>query len=148
MSRVDGMNGGEAGAPVLIIPCSGIGKVQGLLSREATYLVVDELAPEATDTLCLALLVKEDQEALRRVRERPCIAVDGCAKACAQNSLQIAAGDLRASVQVAGVLGKHRGARPGDGSALTEEGWTIAREIAQALAEEVRSLQAGEEVNR
>ena len=30
---------------VLIIPCSGIGKVHGLMSREAAYLVTDELAP-------------------------------------------------------------------------------------------------------
>ena len=40
---------------VLVIPCSGIGKVHGLMSREATYLVTDELAPRHTDTLCLAL---------------------------------------------------------------------------------------------
>ena len=31
---------------VLVIPCSGIGKVHGLMSREATYLVTDELAGE------------------------------------------------------------------------------------------------------
>ena len=30
---------------VLVIPCSGIGKVHGLISREAAYLVTDELAP-------------------------------------------------------------------------------------------------------
>ena len=45
---------------VLVIPCSGIGKVHGLISREATYLVTDELATGRTDTLCLALLVKGD----------------------------------------------------------------------------------------
>jgi hypothetical protein len=28
---------------VLVIPCSGIGKVHGLMSREITYLVTDEL---------------------------------------------------------------------------------------------------------
>jgi len=39
--------------PVLVIPCSGIGKVHGLISREAAYLVTDELAPGQTDTLCL-----------------------------------------------------------------------------------------------
>jgi hypothetical protein len=43
--------------PVLIIPCSGIGKVHGLIGREATYLVIDEIAPGQTDTLCLGLLL-------------------------------------------------------------------------------------------
>ena len=44
---------------VLVIPCSGIGKVHGLMSREATYPVTDELAPRLTETMCLALLVRE-----------------------------------------------------------------------------------------
>lgn len=56
--------------PVLVIPCSGIGKVHGLISREATYIVTDELAPQQTDTLCLALLVKGDAEAPLR-RQKP-----------------------------------------------------------------------------
>jgi len=30
---------------VLVIPCSGIGKVHGLIGREATYQVTEELAP-------------------------------------------------------------------------------------------------------
>jgi uncharacterized metal-binding protein len=137
--------GGDTEPRVLVIPCSGIGKVQGLLGREATYLVVDELAPGEADTVCLALLVREDPEALEKVRRRPCIAVDGCAKACAQKSLEIADGDLRVSVQVAGLLSKHRGAQPGDGSALTDEGWEIAREIAETLASEAKSLESGGE---
>jgi uncharacterized metal-binding protein len=64
--------------PVLIIPCSGIGKVHGLLSREATYLATDEIAPEQTETMCLALLVKGDSEALEAVQSHDCITIDGC----------------------------------------------------------------------
>ena len=65
---------------VLVIPCSGVGKVHGLLSREAAYLVVDELASDETQVVCLALLVKGDEETLATVRSRPCIAIDGCGK--------------------------------------------------------------------
>ena len=65
MSASSGAMGKEtAENRVLVIPCSGIGKVQGLLSREATYFVVDELAPDETDILCLALLVKGDADAV------------------------------------------------------------------------------------
>jgi uncharacterized metal-binding protein len=145
----DQVSPGGAGAPrVLVIPCSGVGKVQGLLSREATYLAVDELAPAETDTLCLALIVKEDPEALEKVRERACIAVDGCGKSCSQKSIQTAGGDLRGSVQVAGLLSKHRGAQPGDGSILTDEGWAIAREIAEDLVSQARSLLTDKGVSR
>ncbi|MBP1610977.1 MAG: hypothetical protein H6Q04_3212 [Acidobacteria bacterium] len=51
------MSSGENKKPVLVIPCSGIGKVHGLLTREAAYLVTDEIAPEQTETICLGLLV-------------------------------------------------------------------------------------------
>ena len=87
--------------PVLVIPCSGIGKVHGLMSREATYLVTDELAPGQTDTLCLALLVKGDSEAVAAVRSHACITIDGCAKACAEKNVAMAGGQVAKAVQVA-----------------------------------------------
>ena len=86
---------------VLVIPCSGIGKVHGLMSREATYLVTDELAPARTDTLCLALLVKGDSEAVAAVRSHACITIDGCAKACAEKNVAMAGGRVAKAVQVA-----------------------------------------------
>jgi uncharacterized metal-binding protein len=140
------MKGSAAKQKVLVIPCSGVGKVQGLLSREVTYLVTDELAPGRTDTRCLALLVRGDPEAIEDVRTHDCIAVDGCAKACAQKNLEAAGGKVATSVQVARLLNRHRGARPGDGSVLTQEGWAIARELAQEVAAAADRLIAGEEV--
>ena len=67
---------------VLVIPCSGIGKVHGLVSREATYSALEAL-PGQTDTVCLALLVQGDPETRERVRRLPSITVDGCPKLCA-----------------------------------------------------------------
>jgi uncharacterized metal-binding protein len=125
---------------IMVIPCSGIGKVHGLLSREATYLVVDELAPKEIDTLCLALLVKGDPEAVDDVRSSRCITVDGCAKACAQKNVSMAGGKVDKTITVASFLSNYRGSQPGNGSALTEEGWAIARDIAQAVVLEAASL--------
>ncbi len=119
---------------VLVIPCSGIGKVHGLISREATYLATDELAPESTDTLCLALLVKGDPAAIAAVREHACITIDGCAKACAEKNVELAGGRIRKAFQAALAFQNHRGAKPGTASALTEDGFAIAREIATAVA--------------
>jgi uncharacterized metal-binding protein len=133
---------------VLVIPCSGIGKVHGLISREATYLVTDELAPEQTDTMCLALLVKGDPEAVEAVRTHACIAIDGCAKACAEKNVQIAGGSVAKAIQVAEAFKNHRGAKPGSATMLTDEGWTITREIAGSIVSEVERLRAGEEVAR
>ena len=56
---------------VLVIPCSGIGKVHGLISREAVYHVTDNLLPGQADTVCLALLVTGDAETRQKVQQTP-----------------------------------------------------------------------------
>jgi uncharacterized metal-binding protein len=131
--------------PVLIIPCSGIGKVSGLLSREATYLVTDEMAPGQTDTMCLALLVKGDSEALEAVKSQICITIDGCSQACAEINVKIAGGNVAKAVQVVEALKKHPGAKPGSATELTDEGWAVAREIAAMVADTAARLRGGEE---
>lgn len=135
-------------AKVLVIPCSGIGKVHGLISRESAYLVTDELAPAETDVVCLALLVREDEETLAKVRTRPCLTIDGCAKACADKNVEIAGGQVAKAFQVAKTLSSHRGIQPGTGSELTNEGWAISREIADSVADTAIRICAGEEVTR
>ncbi len=134
--------------PVLVIPCSGIGKVHGLISREATYLVTDEFAPGRTDTLCLGLLVKRDDEAVAAIKSQHCITVDGCPKACAEKNVQMAGGQAAISIQVAESFKKYRGAKPGTPTDLTEDGWAIARDVAKSIADEAERLSSEKEVPR
>jgi uncharacterized metal-binding protein len=122
--------------------------VHGLLSREATYLVTDELAADKTDTLCLALLVKGDAEALEAVRRHACITIDGCAKACAQKNVAMAGGRVAKAFQVAEAFKNYRGAKPGNATDLTDEGWSITRDIAGAVACEAARVAADEGVIR
>jgi uncharacterized metal-binding protein len=129
---------------VLVIACSGVGKVHGLIGRESAYLAVDELAPEKLEVVCLALIVREDEETLAKVKAHPCLTVDGCAKACAQKNVEIAGGEVAAAFQVAKALTNHRGIQPGNGSELTGDGWAVTREIAEAIAEEAGRMCVGE----
>ncbi len=133
---------------VLVIPCSGIGKVHGLMSREATYLITEELAPQQTDTLCLTLLVKGDAEAVGLVRSHACITIDGCAKACAEKNVEMAGGTVAKAIQVAEAFRNHRGAKPGNATALSNDGWAITREIAESVACEAVRIGSGEEAIR
>jgi uncharacterized metal-binding protein len=135
-------------SPALVVPCSGIGKVHGLISREAAYLATDELAPQQTDTLCLALLVKGDSDAVAAVRTHTCITIDGCAKACAQKNVEMAGGRVAKAIQVAETYKKYRGAKPGNATALTDEGWSITRDIAADVVCEAARLRTDEEVLR
>lgn len=133
------------GMSTLVIPCSGIGKVHGLIGREAAYLVTDELMPKHTETLCLALLVKGDADAATVVRTHPCVTIDGCAKACAQKNVEMAGGHVEKAIQVAEAFRNFRGAKPGTATALTDEGWAITRHIAEAVVCEAERLRTGEE---
>jgi uncharacterized metal-binding protein len=134
--------------PVLVIPCSGIGKVHGLISREAAYLVTDEMSPEQTETMCLALLVKGDADALAAVRNQVCITIDGCPKACAEKNVEMAGGHAVKAVQVAEAFKGRRGAKPGTATDLTDEGWAIARDVAKIVAEEAVRFNGEKEGNR
>lgn len=121
----------------LVIPCSGIGKVQGLIAREVTYELTDRLAPDAADTVCLALLVSGDKEALAKVRSSDCITVDGCPRLCAFKNVELAGGKVTRSAKVLDALKNHQGAEPGTATTLSEDGWAIVSEIAGEIREGV-----------
>lgn len=125
---------------VLVIPCSGIGKVQGLMAREVMYSVVDKQAVGSADTVCLALLVSGDEETAAKVRNCDCITVDGCPKLCAKKNVEIAGGKVAKSVRMVDAFRKHRGAEPGTATTLAGDGWTMVEEIATELADDIQGL--------
>ena len=129
-------------ADVLLIPCSGIGKVHGLIGREAVLQAVDTLSEDVADTLCLALLVMGDDEALEAVRTRRCITVDGCPKLCAFKNVELGGGRIVGSVRVVDAVKSHKGIQPGTATNLTEGGWTIVADLASTLMDEVRKARA------
>ncbi len=104
--------------PMLVVPCSGIGKVQGLISREAAYRAIDKLPPKTADTLCLALLVTGDSETRQNVRHNPCVTLDGCPKLCAFKNVELSGGKTAKSIRVYDVTKAHRGADFGTATAL------------------------------
>jgi len=122
------------GKKTIVMPCSGIGKVHGLIAREATYAVTDELAPVNAETLCLALLVSGDEEALAKIQQSDCITIDGCPKLCAAKNVEMAGGRVVRSIRVVDAFKNHRGAQPGTATTLADDGWTIVREIAGDIA--------------
>ena len=94
---------------VLVIPCSGVGKVHGLISREAVYHVTDNLLPGQADTVCLALLVTGDAETRQKVQQTPCITLDGCPKLCAIKNVELSGGKIAKGIRVYDVMKRHRG---------------------------------------
>ena len=124
---------------VLIIPCSGIGKVHGLVSREATYSAIEHL-PGQSGTVCLALLVTGDPETRQKVQQRPSIAVDGCPKQCAQKNVELAGGKVALAVRVYETMKRHRGENFGTATALSQQGLAMADEIGGSIAAAARDI--------
>jgi uncharacterized metal-binding protein len=73
---------------VIVIPCSGIGKPIGTVSRETTYEVIENLAKGKAETVCLALLTSQDKETIEKVKNNYCITLDGCARHCAKKNVE------------------------------------------------------------
>ena len=68
---------------VVVVPCSGIGKPFGTVSREAAYELCEELRPGSTRLLALAKLVLGEPEARELITRHPAVTIDGCKQMCA-----------------------------------------------------------------
>lgn len=125
---------------IKVIPCSGMGKVYGLVARESVLKVVQELCPNESNTVCLAYIVIGDQEAKELIEGKKCITLDGCPKMCAAINAELAGGIVTDKVRVIDSFRKHKGVQAGTATELTEEGWLIVDEIASEIAEKVKLL--------
>ena len=125
---------------IKVIPCSGMGKVYGLVGRESVLKAVTELCTDKAKTECLAYLVTGDDDAKALVKGKKCITLDGCPAMCAAKSVELAGGDIREKLRVIDAFRRHKGAKPGTATELTEEGWAIVDDIAGDIANKVNEL--------
>jgi uncharacterized metal-binding protein len=125
---------------VIVIPCSGIGKAFGSISRDATYEVVENLRKDITQTLCLALLVCGDQGSLQLVRNNRCITVDGCPLQCAEKNVRLAGGNLAGSLRVVDAYKENRHLKPRGVTFLDNDGRQMALALAEKIANRVDDL--------
>jgi uncharacterized metal-binding protein len=128
---------------ILIIPCSGIGKPFGTISREATYAVVEDLKKDKTETVCLSLLVMGDEETRNLVKNHQCIAVDGCPAECSRKNIELSGGQLAASFRVVDLLRENRGLKTKNVTFLDKNGKKLAEIMAQKIASKVDELNQG-----
>ena len=127
---------------VVIVPCSGIGKTYGTVSREAAYDLVEELRPESTGLVGLPLLVLGDEGARTTMAACPAVTIDGCKLACATKMVAQSGGTVGHSVAVLDVYRRHRDLKPQGIAELNEGGRLLAHALAQELAEVVDTLNA------
>lgn len=118
---------------VVIVPCSGIGKPYGTVSRMAAYQVTEDDRPETTQLVPLSLLVLGDEEMRAALAENPAVTIDGCKLACATKMVQECGGNVAQDFAVLEVFRRYRDFKPQGIAELNEGGLKLA----DALAKEV-----------
>ena len=129
---------------VIIVPCSGIGKTYGTVSREAAYEVIEDLRPEQAKLVALSLLVLGDNDARAAVGQSPAIAIDGCKLACASKMVEESGGHVAREYAVLDIYRRYRQFKPRGIAELNEGGMHLAHALAEEVADSVDELLAGE----
>jgi uncharacterized metal-binding protein len=124
---------------VVVVPCSGIGKPFGTVSREAAYELCEELRPENTRLVALAKLVLGEEEARNLVAKHPVVTIDGCKQMCASKMVKESGGTMVREVAVLDVFRRHKDLKPEGIAELNEAGRKLARVLAEEIAESLDS---------
>lgn len=128
---------------VIIVPCSGIGKTYGSVSREAAYDLVEDLRPQTAQLVPLSLLVLGEESARSAVSGSAAITIDGCKLACATKMVQESGGQVAQDYAVLDVYRRHKEFRPKGIAELNEGGQQLARALAEEAAQVVDELTGG-----
>lgn len=130
---------------VIIVPCSGIGKTYGTVSREAAYEVIEDLRPESAQLVALSKLVMGDDEARAAVADCQVITIDGCTLGCAAKMVEVSEGAVAREFAVLDAYRRHRKLKPRGIAELNEGGQQLARVLAEEVAEVIDELQGEED---
>jgi uncharacterized metal-binding protein len=128
---------------VVIVPCSGIGKTYGTVSREAAYDVIEDLRPEETQLVALSMLVLGDEAARAAVAQNPAITIDGCKLACATKMVRESGGTVAQDFAVLDVYRRYKQFKPQGIAELNEGGEQLAHVLAEEIAGIVDNLVSG-----
>ncbi len=136
---------GKKHKKIVVLPCSGIGKVYGALARETTYELMERVRPDNVVTTCLPLLVIKDPEAVALVIENPVITIDGCPKDCAKKSVEALGKEPDKTYEAIKFYTAHKDLKPEGVAEVNETGRKLAAVAAEEVAKVVDELAAGEE---
>ena len=122
---------------VVILPCSGIGKANGEIARQAVYEAVEDLRPEDVTTACLARLMIDDPDTKALMKNSFVITIDGCARDCARKNVEATGKQVDSALRVIDTFKKHRDLKPEGILELGEPGFKLAHILAEEINEEV-----------
>ena len=123
-------------AKKIVIPCSGIGKAFGTVTREATYQLTENLYREEFRTVCLPLLVAGNQEAIDLLKTSRVFAIDGCPKKCATVSIERIGAKVAMEIMVPKILAENTDHKPDSVRNIGSGGILLAKDIVKKILDE------------
>ena len=129
-----------ASPKIVIVPCSGIGKTYGAVSREAAYIITEDLRPEAAQLVALSMLVLGDESTRAVVAANAAITIDGCKLACASKMVKESGGRVAMEVDVLDVYRRNKQFKPQGIGELNEGGLLLAKALADEVAATIDTL--------
>ncbi len=122
---------------IVVVPCSGIGKSLGSVSRETAYELCENVRPEDTQLLALSKLVLGEPQARARVSNSPAVTIDGCKQMCAAKLVKQSGGVVIREVAVFEEFRHHKDLKPEGIAVLNAKGMQLARVLAEEIAQQL-----------
>ena len=126
---------------VVIVPCSGIGKAYGTVTREAAYDLTEDMRPDDTQLVALSMLVLGDEGARAAVDGSQAITIDGCKLACATKMVRDSGGTVAREYAVLDAYRRHKAFKPAGIAELNEGGLRLAHALAEEIAAEIDQIE-------
>ncbi|MCL5069602.1 MAG: putative zinc-binding protein [Actinobacteria bacterium] len=129
---------------VVVIPCSGIGKPIGTVSRE-TANEVKKLRPDIAETACLAALTSGDEDTIKKVNDNYVITLDGCAKHCAQKNIQAYGKEPDKNYMILKFAAQNPEKKPEGIVDIGKGGQELVRTISEKIVSDIDEIKQNEE---
>lgn len=133
------------GKKVVVIPCSGIGKPIGTVSRETANEVI-RLRPDVAETVCLAALTSGDEEAIKKVKNNHVITLDGCAKHCAEKNTQAYGKEPDKSYMILKFAAQNPDKKPEGIKDIGKGGRELVKTISEKIISDIDEIKQNEKI--
>ena len=124
-----------------VIACCGEELPEGTLTRAVVRILMEELKPEETATICLPLFLAGDGQERTFAQTFPTLTLDGCEKRCAQIGTEKYSHPVERGLVISDLLKKRRLTMKGTKYQFDPD---LARELAKEVAKEMDRLQRRE----
>ncbi len=121
-----------------IIACCGEEIPEGTLTRAVVRILMEEVKPDETATICLPLFLAGDEQERTFAQLFPTITLDGCEKRCAQIGTEKYSHFVQRGLVVSDILRKLHLTMSGTKEKFDTD---LARKLAREVAREMSRLQ-------